>query len=317
MAKRGTIKLSFEDDEAADEIGDFKLKKSKASKRLKKKINQPPDILTVEESQSQLSFTYLGGTYNADNLAKLRQDQCFTVSHAKDEERQSFQELTGDDAEAFDNMASTVHEATADVTVQNWSKSHEETLKFAKLAREFGDGDERINMIPPAQALPDYVPLFSGDYLDTDISWEKDLLKRGSITANRDDTLPPKATGESVMKSRNNDLIYRSSASHDASTDGHETTLLEILGMLRSSAASLEEKERRYTLRKSTLEAELLESSKESQRLKTQVQVDAKCVHTLQVIGVNRRRLLYTILIRPRSHSMKYPLFGYFVWLLL
>lgn len=82
--QRGSA-FSYEEDEG--DGTDFKAKKSKASRNIKK-MSQAPNALSAITTHVEVTETVAidsGSAYSADNLAALRQQQQFTITATEDD----------------------------------------------------------------------------------------------------------------------------------------------------------------------------------------------------------------------------------------
>jgi len=214
FGNKGTSKpaLSFADDEEECADGEeFTVKKSRASKNVKR-MRQAPGIMqnveAVLDGVEQVGYASTGGSYSADSLAALRQTQHFkslevaSASEAGlgsdggggvggggggDGNASSSSsglegiELVGEDAEIMEEQLEGIDEEANNVSEMRNAR----LLAAAKHVRRGGGAggmdvvvneEERIFTDTPKFATKEFVPL-SG----STTSWEDEIIKRGGM----------------------------------------------------------------------------------------------------------------------------------------
>lgn len=182
--KRATLSFGNEDEADSDERP-FAVKKSKASRIIKKKMRQAPNAASVVDSValSERSDASVGGNYSAESLAALRGMQRFSTAPPPAAQELEGPEivLAGDEAQRAEDDLAVEEDSNGDRALRD---------KINKLKEERnGDGKKKVkftNAIPRADDR-DFNAVDDQD----SATWEEELLKRaGSATRPIGSTLP-------------------------------------------------------------------------------------------------------------------------------
>ena len=274
------LKLSFEDDENEEDItSELQAKKSKAIKKLKKKMRQAPDaIAAVETTVEHASF---GGSYGADSLAELKQNQIFTVAPKSETDGLIGIELVGDDAEKLEsiNEGDINEESIKHMPIPAISISSKSSI----LDNITNNQQERLSTSFPVKKVPDYVPLDQDNAGDIDGYWENDILKR-ALSRPLPIQMNQKNSNEQMHLSSK---LNVSNISHNINyniNESHRVSLQDIMASLQKNIHTLQDIYDSNERKLQTLKINFQESKKQESKLEEQVKEDANRVMSLQVM---------------------------------
>lgn len=191
---KGNPILSFADSTEGEDITEFKVKKSKASKAIKKILQQTTSSILPEVYQP-----ILGGEYSKESLQALRRQQAFSLP-VPSMKTDVVLELAGDEAESMGKLTEEIEEhqlhqdhVSKRVTFQTEEMEMQSlrSLQHRNSEKRNGTQDDLLNpdgseykrlSTTLKKNLPEFIPLAVHSDADEQ-NWEADLLKRGSGAA--------------------------------------------------------------------------------------------------------------------------------------
>ena len=274
--------LSFEDGDDDNDL-EFKVKKSKASKNLKKRLNQPPDIHSISSQPTVSYIDNTTGAYSSEALASLRGQQAYFVPSSEFKNDGEAMELAGDEAESMDALTDQVSNKTKKSVS---FMSEESEMAINKMIRKLEadtkaqQGDEdggRVNM-SVKKALPEFVPL-DVDNEEGDVSWERELLRRSGARplAFPGNPLAPAAPLASLDQTS-------VPPSQSPAQTGTSPAISDVLTSLRRATSTLSESCEASSRRLQALQTELQLLTTDSQLTKTILDSEKQKVELLRVI---------------------------------
>lgn len=204
------IKLSFEEeDDGADTSFHATKATKKVSAKSKRPIMQAPVVIELEQPAEVVSVAATASSsssYSKESLAALRQAQNFATSVTKDldilnaagvsEQEEMEVELSGDQAEALEaamelqeEQQQKYHESSAyDADQAALLSAKQHTQRLLKKRKH----DDRLFINPTTNNsnkthLADLDPS-----LDNDLTWEDEIIQRGSIHRINKNTIKPR-----------------------------------------------------------------------------------------------------------------------------
>jgi hypothetical protein len=297
MSKKvvGKLKLSFDVDEEEEDGGDFQVKKSKESRKFKK-MRQAPGIAeaVVEAVPEKTVAQELGGSYSAENLAKLRQAQLFVAAEdqpsvKKTESQFEEIELSGEAAEEFVEMAErqamqqnqNLGEYVAFDKSADLEAIHAGRLSNKALLKGAPDRVYTSELINPKKAVAFDLAQ------DNDSEWEEEIIRRGVINKTTALSAENKEVTERASRMpaqhRGADSTGTTGNGVDSSVFG-EITVTDLMRSVQLAVDKLSANEAAARRKIEQNATEVGQARVEERELREKVEVGVRKLNTVQVM---------------------------------
>jgi hypothetical protein len=299
MSKKvvGKPKLSFDVDEEEEDGGDFQVKKSKESRKFKK-MRQAPGIAeaVVEAVPEKTVAQELGGSYSAENLAKLRQAQLFVAAEdqssvKKTESQFEEMELSGEAAEEFVEMAErqamqqnqNLGEYVAFDKSADLEAIHAGRLSNKALLKGAPDRVYTSELINPKKAVAFDLAQ------DNDSEWEEEIIRRGVINKTTALSAENKEVTERASRRpaqhRGADSTGTTGNGVDSSVFG-EITVTDLMRSVQLAVDKLSANESAARRKIEQNATEVGQARAEERELREKVEVGVRKLNTVQVMSL-------------------------------
>jgi hypothetical protein len=300
MSKKvvGKPKLSFDvDEEEEEDGGEFQVKKSKESRKFKKMRQAPGIAETVVEAVPEKTVAQeLGGSYSAENLAKLRQAQLFVAAEdqpsvKKTESQFEEIELSGEAAEEFVEMAErqamqqnqNLGEYVAFDKSADLEAIHAGRLSNKALLKGAPDRVYTSELINPKKAVAFDLAQ------DNDSEWEEEIIRRGVINKTTALSAENKEVTERASRMpaqhRGADSTGTTGNGVDSSVFG-EITVTDLMRSVQLAVDKLSANEAAARRKIEQNGTEVGQARVEERELREKVEVGVRKLNTVQVMSL-------------------------------
>ena len=282
------------DDEEDDGGEGFQVKKSKESRKFKK-MRQAPGIAEIVTTEVVIEKTVaheLGGTYSADNLAKLRQSQLFVAQQQESEPMLTNSnvyesvELSGEAAEEF------VEKMELEAAKKNNNLGEYVSLNGSADLDAIHAG--RLNNKVLLKGNKDSERLYTSNLnkggskiaydlaLDNDSEWEEEIIRRGVInkTALSEEN---KAITEKASRAQTNPNTRSANSTAASTSILGEISIGDLIRSVQLAVEKLSHNEEGAIRKIEQIQSDAAQALSEESELRTKVEVGVKKLNLVQV----------------------------------